>query len=101
MKTYAVIENDTIIDAIIADSKEIAEQVSGKICIEYNEENPLGIGWKWSDQYNKYIPLSPFASWNYNGESWQPPINMPFEEGKYFEWDEESISWRSFDLNIS
>lgn len=92
MATYAVIENGTVIDAILADSKEIAEQVSGKECIEYTEENPLGIGWYWKEEYNKYIYPCPFQSWNYNGDSWQPPIPMPEGEGTY-SWDEDTISW--------
>ena len=49
MATYAVIENGTVINVIVADSKEIAEQVTEKTCIEYTEEAPLGIGWYWLD----------------------------------------------------
>lgn len=48
MANYAVIQNDKVTNVIVADSKEIAEEVTGLICIEYTEENPAGIG----DIYN-------------------------------------------------
>jgi hypothetical protein len=44
MATYAVIENNTVINTIIADTKEIAEQITEKTCIEYTEQNPAVIG---------------------------------------------------------
>ena len=45
MPNYAIIENDKVINVIVADSKEVAEEVTGLVCIEYTEENPAGIGW--------------------------------------------------------
>ena len=45
MANYAVIENNKVINVIVADSKEVAEEVTGKTCIEYTEETPAGIGW--------------------------------------------------------
>lgn len=44
-KQFAVIENETIVNTIIADSLEIAESVTGLQCVEYTEENPAAIGW--------------------------------------------------------
>jgi hypothetical protein len=98
MKNYAVVDNNIVINTIVADSKEIAEEVTGKQCIEYQDENPMGIGWSWSNVYNKYISPSPFPSWVYNGSYWEAPITMPIEEGKAFGWNEETMSWDSFDL---
>jgi hypothetical protein len=45
MANYAVIEDSKVINVIISDSKEIAEEATGKLCIEYTEENPAGIDW--------------------------------------------------------
>jgi hypothetical protein len=97
MATYAVIENGTVINVIVADSQEIAEQVTEKTCIEYTEEAPLGIGWYWLDAANAYVPIAPFASWTYNVElgAWVAPVEMPVEEGKYFMWNEDTLSWDS------
>lgn len=47
MANYAVVQNDKVVNIIVADSKEIAEEVTGLVCIEYTEENPAGIGWDW------------------------------------------------------
>jgi hypothetical protein len=97
MSRYAVIENDVVVNVILADTQEIAEQVSGKICIEYTEENPLAIDWYWMEEAGKYISPTTYASWTYNLllNSWVPPIEMPVEDGKYFTWNEELISWDS------
>jgi hypothetical protein len=40
----AVIENNIVINTIVADTIEIAETVTGKTCIEYTESNPACIG---------------------------------------------------------
>jgi hypothetical protein len=49
MATFAVINDNTVENIIVADTKEIAEQVVGKKCIEYTEENPAQIGWTYAD----------------------------------------------------
>lgn len=41
---YAVIEDNKVINLIVADSKEIAEQVTCLTCVEYTNENPAHIG---------------------------------------------------------
>lgn len=46
MTDYAIKENNTIVNVIIADSKEIAEAVSRLEAIEVTPELPLGIGWE-------------------------------------------------------
>lgn len=46
-KTFAVIENGLVTNVIIAESKEIAELVTGHPCIEYTTENTAGINWTW------------------------------------------------------
>jgi len=98
MATYAVIENGTVINVIVADSKETAEQVSGLECVEYTEEDPLMTGATWNEEWSKYVNLCGFPSHVYNGTAWVPPIPVPQEEGKRFEWNEETLSWVGFDL---
>jgi len=46
-KTFAVIENNLVTNVIVAESKEMAELVTGHTCIEYTAENPAGINWTW------------------------------------------------------
>jgi hypothetical protein len=49
MATFAVINDNIVENVIVADTKEIAEQVTGKECVEYTDENPAGIGWTYAD----------------------------------------------------
>jgi hypothetical protein len=95
MAAYAVIENGTVTNVIIADSLEIAQEATQKTCVEYTEESPLGIGWYWLESANAYIKPAPFASWTYDvaAKVWNSPIEMPVEEGKFFTWDESTLSW--------
>lgn len=45
MADYGVIENDIIVNVIVAENKEIAETVTGKLCVELP---PLGVGIGWT-----------------------------------------------------
>jgi hypothetical protein len=45
MANYAVIVNNIVDNVIVADSVEIAEEATGKTCIEYSDENPAYIGY--------------------------------------------------------
>jgi len=45
MATYAVLSDNIVQNIIVAGSLEIAETVTEKTCIEYNDSNPAGIGW--------------------------------------------------------
>ena len=45
MANFAVIDNNVVTNIIVADTKKIAEEVTGATCVEYTNENPAGIGW--------------------------------------------------------
>jgi hypothetical protein len=45
MATFAVMSENYVSNIIVADTKEIAEELTNATCIEYNEINPAGIGW--------------------------------------------------------
>ena len=38
MATFAVIDGDKVLNTIVADSKAVAEEVTGKTCVEYTTE---------------------------------------------------------------
>lgn len=44
MANFAVIENDIVTNTIVAESKAIAEEVTGKTCVEYTSSNAAHIG---------------------------------------------------------
>jgi hypothetical protein len=45
MANFAEIQNGVVTNVIVADTKEIAELVTGLTCVEYTDSNPAGIGW--------------------------------------------------------
>lgn len=47
MKKFAVIEDATVVNVIVADELSVAEEVTGKQCVEYTDENPAVIGLAW------------------------------------------------------
>jgi hypothetical protein len=59
MANYAVTDNGIVINTIVADSLEVAEEVTGKTCVEYTDENPIGINWVWSESANAYVDPTP------------------------------------------
>jgi hypothetical protein len=44
MPNFAVIKNGIVLNIILADSKAIAEEVTGNTCVEYTDVNPACIG---------------------------------------------------------
>lgn len=45
MRRFAVIENEIVTNVIVAESLEDAIFGTGRVCVEYTEENPVEIGW--------------------------------------------------------
>jgi len=92
MKKFAVLNEQNVINTIIAESKEIAENVTGFICLEFTNES-AETGGTYVD--NVFIPRKPYDSWilDVKNNSWQAPVQYPVEEGKFFTWDEPTLSW--------
>jgi hypothetical protein len=44
MSIFAIIENNIVVDIIVAESIEIATEVTGKTCVLSTESNPAIIG---------------------------------------------------------
>lgn len=47
MAKFAVIENGIVTNVVVADSLADAEIGTNLTCVQYTEENPAGIGWKY------------------------------------------------------
>lgn len=94
MANFAVLDSGNyVINCIVADSKAIAEEITGKLCVQFTEENPADIGGLWNG--TKFIPKQQYASWilNISTNTWEPPTPMP-TEGFGWTWDEQSVSWK-------
>ena len=59
-------------------------------------KNYAGIGFKYDNALDAFIPPKPYASWTLNEDTclWEAPTPMPVEEGKFFTWDEDTTSWK-------
>jgi hypothetical protein len=97
MGYFAVVENKTILNLIAANSKEEAESILEKECIEFTLEDPLTMDHKWSDYHNRFIPPKPeqpFASWTWNEDEYKWICPSPYpDDDKMYMWDEETTSW--------
>lgn len=70
LKTIAVLEGNTVINIIVNEDVESAEEALGKKCIEYTSENPAAIGYTWDGA--KFI--APAAETIIEGEVVPPAI---------------------------
>lgn len=71
MARWAIIRDNKIVNLILADSKEIAEEVTGLEAID--DENWIGIGFEMTS------------------EGWRPPYPT---DGANYIWNQEYISWQ-------
>lgn len=58
-------------------------------------KNYAGVGYTYDRDRDAFIPPQPFASWSLNEDTclWDSPIPYP-SDGKYYQWDEETVSWK-------
>lgn len=93
MAIFAVIENDVVVNVVVADSKEFAENLTGKQCVE-SPVAAIGDVIDW-DNFT-FAPKKLHASWVFDEDShsWVAPVAYP-EDDSFYEWDEDSVSWRT------
>lgn len=73
--------------------------INGVYFIETSYNNNLrknyaGIGYKYDEVLDAFIPVKPYNSWILNESTcrWIPPIDYP-KDDKIYSWDESSVSW--------
>jgi len=69
MPTYAVIRNSLVVDAILCDSLEHAEELTGSTCIETNEAS---VGFMYDEETGIFTPVSndPTKQWDHELGEW-------------------------------
>ena len=94
MPNFAIIENDIVLNTVVADSKAIAEEVTGKTCVEFTIE-PAEPGGTYIDGI--FLKKKPYPSWVLNEfNRWIAPLAYPEidpENPKVYNWDETTTSW--------
>lgn len=89
MPNYAISDGKKIVNVILADNINIAQEFSEMDAIE--TEGVPWIGWTLEEE--GWRSPSPYPSWSWNGTEWVAPQEKPNVEGKFFVWNEELLSW--------
>lgn len=57
-------------------------------------KNYAGVGYTYDAARDAFIPPRPFSSWLLDEQTclWNAPVARP-TDGKFYEWDEASLSW--------
>jgi len=57
-------------------------------------KNHAGIGYKYDEDRDAFIPPKPFNSWILNEDTclWEAPVARPNDENKY-NWNETNLTW--------
>ena len=57
-------------------------------------KNYGGIGYKYDEDRDAFIPSKPYNSWTLNEDTcqWEAPVVYP-DDGKRYNWNEETTSW--------
>jgi len=96
-KEYAFIKSNDVVNIAVFD--EPTEELLEVFKQEHNlddiilSDGEAFVGFTWNG--SKFIPPKPYTSWAWNEEEneWEAPIPMP-EDGKAYEWDELTNSWK-------
>lgn len=86
MPNYAIHDGGKVINVIVAESAQIAEEATGLQAIE-TEGSPW-IDWIIID--GQWAPPQPFSLWTWNGLEWEAPTPQP---GPAYYWDDETQNW--------
>ena len=65
-------------------------------------KNYAGIGYKYDETRDAFIPPKPFESWVLNESTclWEAPISYP-TDGEFYRWVEEDLNWQLLDKGSS
>ena len=92
MPEFYIIKDKEIINTIIADSEDIAREISDEEVLLVAPEKAYQIGWIKDETLNKwYNPVQPYNGWTLDeNKDWKPPIEKPDDN---YDWDETNKVW--------
>jgi len=57
-----------------------------------------GIGFTYDEVNDVFVAPKPYPSWILNSNfDWEAPVPYP-EDGKYYYWDEDTLSWVEYEI---
>ena len=92
MPEFYIIKDKEIINTIIADSEDIAREISDEEVLLVAPEKAYQIGWIKDETLNKwYNPVQPYNGWTLDeNKDWKPSIEKPDDN---YDWDETNEEW--------
>ena len=102
MSHFAKLDNNTVIEVIVADTAFINSGAVGdtSLWVQTSYSNNFrgkyaGIGDTWDNVNEMFISPQPYPSWSLDSTyTWQPPVAMPDKtENVLLSWDEDTVSW--------
>lgn len=93
MANFAVIDGNDVMNTIVAESKAIAEEITGLTCVEFTTES-AEVGGTYAN--GTFTKRKPYLSWVLEDNNWVPPVAQPaFDEANpmTYSWNEETTSW--------
>lgn len=99
-QVIVVANEELLVDGVESESKGIAfcQSLLGGNWIQtsYNgniRKNYAGIGYTYDPINNWFFAPQPYPSWTLNADAqWQPPVPYP-TDGKFYTWNEETLTW--------
>lgn len=107
MSHYAKIENNIVVDVIVAE-QDFINQIDGEwIQTSYNTQggvhtlsgtplrkNYAGIGMIYDRERDAFYTQQPYSSWILNEDTciWEAPTPYP-TDGNFYYWDEDTLEW--------
>jgi hypothetical protein len=104
-----VIHNSCLLDENEEESEQLGidfcEQTYGGRWVQtsYNSNFRVrfaGIGFRYDEELDAFIPPCAYPSWTLNGVNWEPPVQKPSTipadwtfTGDPYWWDEENLQW--------
>lgn len=101
MSHFARIDNDVVVEVIVADQEFIDSGAVGDpsnwIQTSYSgrvRKHFAGIGYTYDAEADAFIAPKPYESWILNNETyeWEAPVPYP-TDGKMYVWEEDTLSW--------
>lgn len=105
MSYFAKVENGIVTTVIVADQIFVDNIPGTWVETSYDtlgeENNYVGIGYKYNVLLDAFIPPKPFYSWvlNENKDGWEPPVPVPENKDltELMRWDETNKEWVAFE----
>ena len=106
MSHFAEVDKDgMVLRVIVAEQDFINSGVVGDsfrwVQTSYNgnfRKNYAGVGYTYDKTRDAFIPPKSYSSWVLDEDvcRWKPPTPVP-DDGKKYNWDEESTSWKEME----